>query len=89
MLLYNGIVQTTNMNTDSKYHITMSPIRHSAEVNPIELYADTHQDIADVINSSVGYNMVSRTVIINWICRKKKSKKYDWIDVQFNSNRKL
>jgi hypothetical protein len=74
------------MNTDSKYHITMSPLRQSS---PVELYANTHQAIADVINANVGYNMVSKTVIINWICRKKKSKKYDWIDVQFNSNRKF
>ena len=76
------------MNTNSKYHIKMSPLRSCAEVKPIELYADTHQAIADIIHTSVGYNMVSRTVIINWICRKK-SKKYDWIDIQFNSNRQI
>ena len=65
---------------------TMSPLRQSS---PIELYADTYQAIADVINASVGYNMVSRTVVINWICRKKKSKKYDWIDILFNPNRQI
>lgn len=74
------------MNTESKYHITMSPLRQS---EPVELYANTHQAIADAINESVGYKMVSKTVIINWICRKKKSEKYNWIDVQFNSNRKI
>jgi hypothetical protein len=76
------------MNTSSKYRITLNPNLHG-DAEPVELYANSHQDIADVINANVGYSMLTKTVIINWICRKKKSEKYSWIDVQFNTNRTL
>ena len=88
VLRYNDIIQSNNMNTSSKYRITLN---HNlpGDVEPIELYANTHQDIANVINANVGYSMLTKTVIVNWICRKKKSEKYSWIDVQFNTNRTL
>ena len=66
VLRYNDIIQTNNMNTSSKYRITLSPdLPGNAEVQPIELYSNTHQDIANVIDANVGYSMLTKTVIIN------------------------
>ncbi len=41
--------------------------------------ASTYKDIAEQINTLVGYNMVSRIVITNWLSRGRKSKKYNFI----------
>ena len=75
-----------HMNTTSRYHITLQP---KGCTIPTELYANTYKEIADSINDEMGYTMLSRGVVTNWISRKNKSPKYSWIDVQFNSNRAM
>jgi len=45
------------------------------------LTARTYKEVADLINACVGYKMVSQNVIINWLSRNKKSKKYDFVRV--------
>lgn len=47
----------------------------------VTLSARTHKEIVDLINARVGYNMVSKNVIINWLSRNKKSKRYDFVRV--------
>jgi len=75
------------MNTTSRYQITLQP---KGELkSPTELYANTYKEIANVINTEMGYDMLTSNIIINWISRKNKSPKYNWIDVQFNSNRAM
>ena len=41
--------------------------------------ARTYKDIAEQVNTLVGYNMVSRIVITNWLSRGSKSEKYNFI----------
>jgi hypothetical protein len=45
-------------------------------------FASTHAGIAENINRILGYNAVSKCVVINWLSRKVKSKKYKFIDIQ-------
>ena len=42
----------------------------------------TYQEIADTINTTMGYKIVSKAVVTNWLARDKKSKKYDFITIQ-------
>lgn len=39
-------------------------------------------DCSTSINSLLGYDFVSKHVLINWMCRKKKSGRYDFIDIK-------
>jgi hypothetical protein len=39
-------------------------------------------ECATAINSLLGYDLLSRNILINWMCREKKSSKYDFIDIR-------
>ena len=41
----------------------------------------THQEIVERVNKQLGYNMLSKTIIINWLSRGKKSAKYDFLTI--------
>ncbi len=43
--------------------------------------AKTYQEIADQVNDLVGYNVVSKNIIVNWLSRGRKSKKYSFITI--------
>jgi hypothetical protein len=45
------------------------------------LHASTHQEVAAKINEAIGYPMVTRAVVINWLCRRKKAAKYGFVSV--------
>lgn len=45
------------------------------------LHASSHQEVAAKINEAIGYPMVTRTVVINWLCRRKKAAKYGFVSV--------
>ncbi len=47
--------------------------------------ASTHRDIASVINTAMGFPLVSKAVVINWLTRGKKAPKYDFIRVVHTS----
>jgi len=49
--------------------------------NVLTFPAKTHAEVADKINDAVGYCMVSRAVVVNWLTRGIKSNKYDFIDI--------
>lgn len=49
--------------------------------NVLTFSAKTHADVANKINNAVGYFMVSRGVVVNWLTRGIKSNKYDFIDI--------
>jgi len=72
------------VNTHAKYFITVSK-------NEIEhyLYANSHAEIAAEINTLIGFPLLTKGVIVNWISRGKKSRKYDYITVQYNTARIL
>ena len=42
----------------------------------------TYQEIADTINTTMGYKIVSKAVVTNWLSRDKKSGKYDFVTIQ-------
>jgi len=66
------------MSTKRNYTVSIT-LREGRQ--PIVLTASTHKQIADVINGAVGWPLVSRAVIVNWLCRKNKSPKYDFISI--------
>jgi len=43
--------------------------------------AKTYQQIADQVNAIVGYDVVSKNIIVNWLSRGRKSKKYSFITI--------
>ena len=43
--------------------------------------ASTYNDIVNQVNTLVGYNMVSRIIITNWLSRGRKSEKYNFITI--------
>ena len=43
--------------------------------------AKTYQQIADQVNAIVGYDAVSKNIIVNWLSRGRKSKKYSFITI--------
>ena len=45
-------------------------------------HASTHEAVAKSINTALGYDAVSRVVIINWLSRNNKSSKYKFIEVR-------
>ena len=45
------------------------------------LACSTYKEIADKINIQLGYNIVSKTIITNWLSRGRKSAKYDFITI--------
>jgi len=57
------------------------------KVNKVCFCATTHSKASDLINREIvkqklQSNMTSRNIISNWICRKKKSKKWDFIVIK-------
>ena len=38
-------------------------------------------ECAEKINNVLGYNLVSKNIIVNWMCRNKKSTKYNFITI--------
>ena len=82
----NTTMETTpdTVNTYSKYFITVSK-------NEIEyyLYANSHGQIAAEINTLMGFPLLTKGIIVNWISRNNKSPKYDYITVQYNASRLL
>ena len=72
------------VNTYSKYFITVSK-------NNVEhyLYANSHGEIAAEINTLMGFGLLTKGIIVNWISRGNKSKKYDYITVRYNTARML
>ena len=55
--------------------ITLNGTTHTAT-------ATSHHDCGRTINDTLGYPLVSTNVIINWLSRKSKSPKYDFITIQ-------
>ena len=83
----NTTMDTTpddTVNTHAKYFITVlkKQIEHY-------LYADSHAEIAHEINMLMGFPLLTKGVIVNWISRGKKSRKYDYINVRYNASRLL
>jgi hypothetical protein len=72
------------VNTNARYLIivSMKEIEHY-------LYANSHGEIAHEINTLMGFGLLTKGVIVNWISRGKKSKKYDYITVRYNTARVL
>jgi len=57
------------------------------KVNNVILFATTHYHASDLINREIvrqklQSNMTTRNIVSNWICRKKKSKKWDFIQIE-------
>ncbi len=72
------------VNTHAKYLIIVSKkdIEHY-------LYANSHGEIAHEINTLMGFGLLTKGIVVNWISRGKKSKKYDYITVRYNTSRLL
>ena len=72
------------VNTHSKYLITVlkKDIEHT-------LYANSHAEIAHEINTCIGFPLLTKGVVVNWVSRGKKSRKYDYINVRYNTARVL
>jgi hypothetical protein len=72
------------VNTYSKYFITVSK-------NNVEhyLYANSQGEIAAEINTLMGFPLLTKGIVVNWVSRGNKSKKYDYITVQYNTARML
>ena len=72
------------VNTYSKYFITVSK-------NNVEhyLYANSQGEIAAEINTLMGFPLLTKGIVVNWVSRGNKSKKYDFITVQYNTARML
>jgi hypothetical protein len=72
------------VNTYSKYFITVSK-------NNVEhyLYANSQGEIAAEINTLMGFPLLTKGIVVNWVSRGNKSKKYDYITVQYNTSRML
>ena len=64
----------TNMRT--RYTVCMRVGEHDHV-----LACSTYKEIADKINSQLGYNIVSKTIVTNWLSRGRKSAKYDFITI--------
>ena len=43
--------------------------------------AKTYSDMATSINNCVGYDLVSKVIVINWLSRGKKSPRYNFIAI--------
>lgn len=41
----------------------------------------TYQEMANKINSSLGYKLVSKAIITNWMSRGRKASKWDFITI--------
>ena len=57
------------------------------KVNKVCFCATTHIKASELINREIvkqklQSNMTTRNIISNWICRKKKSKKWDFIVIE-------
>jgi hypothetical protein len=72
------------VNTHAKYLITVS--KNNEEHT---LYANSHGEIAHEINTLMGFPLLTKGVVVNWVSRGKKSKKYDYINVRYNTARIL
>ena len=72
------------VNTYSKYFITVSK-------NNVEhyLYANSQGEIAAEINTLMGFPLLTKGIVVNWVSRGNKSKKYDYITVRYNTARML
>ena len=64
------------MTTNTRYTITIE-LNGQTHVH----HASTHAGVAESINTTIGYDAVSRAVVINWLCRKVKSPKYGFITI--------
>ena len=82
----NTTMETTSdtVNTHAKYLVTVlkKNIEHT-------LYADSHGAIAHEINTLMGFPLLTKGIIVNWISRNNKSPKYDYITIQYNTSRIL
>ena len=45
------------------------------------LSCSTYKDVADQINSTLGYPMVSRAMVTNWLSRGRKAPRYNFITI--------
>lgn len=72
------------VNTHAKYLITVSKknVEHT-------LYANSQGEIAAEINTLMGFPLLTKGIVVNWVSRGNKSKKYDYITVQYNTARML
>jgi hypothetical protein len=43
------------------------------------IHARTYNDIVNQVNTLVGYKVVSKIIVTNWLSRGRKSKKYNFI----------
>ena len=55
-------------------HITLNGTTHT-------LAASTHRGCRRAINTHLGHALVSDTIVTNWMSRKAKSAKYDFITI--------
>lgn len=60
-------------------HITLNDTTHI-------LQADTHSGCRCAINTHLGHPLVSDIVVTNWMSRKTKSAKYDFITIHSHEN---
>ena len=72
------------VNTNAKYLVTV--LKKNVEHY---LYTDSHAEKATEINTLMGFPLLTKGVIVNWISRNKKSRKYDYINVRYNASRVL
>ena len=72
------------VNTYSKYFITV--LKKNEEHY---LYANSQGEIAAEINTLMGFPLLTKGIVVNWVSRGNKSKKYDYITVQYNTARML
>ena len=72
------------VNTHAKYLVTVlkKDIEHT-------LYANSQGEIAAEINTLMGFPLLTKGIVVNWVSRGNKSKKYDYINVQYNTSRLL
>ena len=59
-----------------KYNITIE-----LQNELVSLTAENIHDCVKQINCFLGYSLVSENIIVNWMCRKNKSRRYAFIDV--------
>ena len=64
----------------NRYTITM----HIGEKD-VCFSVKTHRDVADAINTAMGFPLVSQGIVVNWLSRGIKSNKYDFINITHTS----
>ena len=73
------------VNTHAKYLVTVTKKNNEEHT----LYANSHGEIAHEVNTLMGFGLLTKGIVVNWVSRGKKSKKYDFINVRYNTARVL